>query len=519
MHVHTASPVGPRLSSVVGSIGVALLTLATLAGTATAQRLDKPRQAWLATYRLLLVPEELTALKALKGSADLEEFERIFWARRSPDPAQKDSPVKAGVTRARAIADQRFGESGRKGSETGCGQVFLLAGDADEVTGLGLRSTFETRSTRVSPATRNSDPSARDQALQSAAKDGARRAETWIYKSRPDRAFKLPGGDLRISFDDGCEFDENPRTIQELSRVAATRVIHPEIGYRFTAAGLLRPLSSVAPTSSGATTLLDGSRADFSLSFEMKLQVPTPVGGYSAGILRGEPGAILPAQFTPGRPVDLDVTACAVPASGDPVTVPGRRVQAVAKPDGSFLTTVGLALPPGTYDVAVAVLEPASGRAAVAHVPFDVPDYAKGPLAIGPLMVLTESDNLGAAERIDPYAAFIVGREHFYARPGNVLAPADSLRLLLLVQNAGVSSETKKATLRAAFTVLKDGRPVARGSEQVFDTPGAAASVGPIPLADFAAGQYLARVEVNDDVTKTRVVREAAFIVTPPAGK
>jgi len=149
-------------------------------------------------------------------------------------------------------------------------------------------------------------------------------------------------------------------------------------------------------------------------------------------------------------------------------------------------------------------------------VPLDVPDYAKGPLAIGPLMVLTESDKLGAAEQIDPYSAFIVGSEHLYARPGNVLTPADSLRLLLLIQNAAVSPETKKASLRAMFTVLKDGRPVAKGSEQVFETPGAAASVGPIPLTDFAAGQYLARVEVNDDVAKTRVVRETPFTVKPP---
>lgn len=516
MQLATAHPVGPLLRGVIGSVGVALVVLAAVTGPVVAQKLDKPRQAWLAKFRLLLVPEELTVLQQLEGSTDLEEFERIFWARRSPDPMQKDSPVKAAVTQARAIADQRFGEAGKKGSETGCGQVFLLLGNADEVTGRNLRNTFGNRPEGGGKATKNSDPLRGDAPLQGAAMDGARRAETWVYKGRPDRVFQMPGGDLRLQFDDGCEFPEGARIIDELSGVAAHRILHPEIRYEFAANGRLRPLSSIVTTSSSAATLLDEPRADFALAFEVKLQVPAAAGSYTAGILRGEPGAIPPAQIAPGRPVALDVAARAVPTSGNPVAVPGRRVQAVAWPDGSFLTSFGLSLPPGTYTVAVAVVEPASGRAAVARAPLDVPDYAKGPLAIGPLMVLTESDNLGAAEKIDPYSAFIVGSEHLYARPANVLTPADSLRLLLLIQNAAVSPETKKASLRAAFTVLKDGRPVAKGSEQVFETPGAAASVGPIPLGDFAAGQYLARVEVNDDVAKTRVVRETPFTVKPP---
>jgi GWxTD domain-containing protein len=512
--------VRPRLRSVVGLTGVALVVLAAFAGTAAAQKLDKPRQAWLAKHRLLLAPEELAVLRQLKGSTDLEEFERIFWARRSPDPMQKDSPVKAAITQAMVIADQRFGESGKKGSESGCGQVFLLMGTADELTGLALRSTFDTPSTRMSkPATTSGSPITQDQAIQSAAKDGARRAETWTYKSTPGRTFKLPGGDLRISFDDGCEFDENPRIMEELSRVAAARILHPEVAYTFSSNGRLLPLSRSGAEASRATAALDQSRADFPLAFEMKLQVPAPSGAYSAGLLRGEPGAIPPAQVVTGQPVALDVAARAVPASGTPVAVPGRRVQAVARADGSFLASFGLALPPGTYTVAVAVVEPTSGRAAVASVPLDVPDYAKGALAIGPLMVLTGPDDLGAVERVDPYSAFIVGTEHLYARPGNVLTPADSIRLLLLVQNAAVSPGTKKASLRATFTLLKDGRPVAKGSEQVFETSGAAASVGPIPLADFGTGQYLARVEVTDDVAKTRVVRETPFAVKPSAGK
>jgi len=491
----------------------AVVAAACSGATATAQRLDKASQDWLKQYRLLVLPDEVKVLQQVKA-ADLDEFVRIFWARRNPAPGPGENPYRALVEKVRASADARFSDVGKKGSETACGQVTMLLGNPDEMTGREVRAIFDNR---PEAASRYRQP---ERSPQNATRDGARRPELWTYKSNATRTFRMPGGDLKLQFDDGCEFDEGARTLDELARVAAGVVVHPEIRYEFGADGRLRRLETPAPaTSPAARALLDQPRSDFTAAFEPKVQVPGQGGAYTAGILRGEPGAIPPAQIRPGRPLALDVAARAVPVSGSLVAVPGRRVEAVARPDGSFLTTFGLALPPGTYTVAVAVVEPVSGRAAVARAPLDVPDYAKGPLAIGPLMVLTESDKLGAAEQIDPYSAFIVGNEHLYARPGNVLTPADSLRLLLLIQNAAVSPETKKASLRAMFTILKDGRPVARGSEQAFDTPGAAASVGPIALTDFAAGQYLARVEVNDDVAKTRVVRETPFTVKLPVGQ
>jgi len=51
------------------------------------------------------------------------------------------------------------------------------------------------------------------------------------------------------------------------------------------------------------------------------------------------------------------------------------------------------------------------------------------------------------------------------------------------------------------FSILKDGKPVARGAEDVFATPDAVASVGPIPLAGYAAGAYVVTLDVTDGVT------------------
>ena len=65
--------------------------------------------------------------------------------------------------------------------------------------------------------------------------------------------------------------------------------------------------------------------------------------------------------------------------------------------------------------------------------------------------------------------------------------------------------------MRATFSILKDGKPVAKGEDQVFDTEIAVASVGPIPLKGYAVGRYLVRLEGKDGVAGTSTVQEQPF--------
>lgn len=485
-----------RHRRVVATFCAAAFICLACAGAAWAQRLDKPRQAWLAGVRLLVLPDEVEVLRQLSHPDDLAEFERIFWTRRSPDASATDNPVKAALDKARQVADVRFGDTGRKGSETDCGQVFMLMGPADEITGREIRSTFQTRA-------------------GNATRDGARRPELWVYKSSPSRSFKMPGGDLRLQFDDGCESDAGTRVTAELARIAATRVLHPEIRYEFAPNGRLRPLAVAGPRPTGPSWF-DLPSADFPLAYDVALQTPGVAGAYSAGILSSGPDVVPSAPPQAGKPLALRVRARAVPQSGSSIDLPERDLAAVVRADGSFLTSYGLLLPPGHYDVKIGVRLPESGKAAFTTVSLDAPDYASKELVVGTLAVLAAApDGLGATEGVDPYAAFITAGEHLYPRVGNRLTTSDSLRLLVLVHGAALAGDGKKAALRARFSVSKDGKLVARGSEQAFDTASAAPSVGPIALAPFGPGRYLARVEIDDDVAGVHLAREATFEIQP----
>src|SRR6185369_14055148 len=197
----------------------------------------------LRDVRLLVLPEEDALYAQLKDPADRAEFERIFWARRDPDPTTPANELQAAVARARTTADARFTRPGLRGADTDCGQLFVLLGEPTEAIGRETNVHFDAVQTMR----------------------GARRPEVWIYRSRPGDAVAFTAGELRVSLDEECRFAEGARVREDLLRVARSRVVRPRLGYAKTADGHLVRLEDMraalaAPAAPAATT-----RADFPL--------------------------------------------------------------------------------------------------------------------------------------------------------------------------------------------------------------------------------------------------------------
>jgi hypothetical protein len=112
----------------------------------------------------------------------------------------------------------------------------------------------------------------------------------------------------------------------------------------------------------------------------------------------------------------------------------------------------------------------------------------------------------------DPLADFQLGPMRYLPRYANVFAATDTVTLLAFVYDAK-SDEAGRAATTVRFAIMKDGKPVARAEDQRFDTPGAAPSVGPVPLEGFEPGPYVAQVEVRDDLAGEDLVQEASFEV------
>ncbi len=432
---------------------------------------------WARRVHLLATPDEEKIYKDLKDLADKEEFQRQFWARRGPDAAAAQT-FRARLEATWKRADGLFSQDGRAGSETGCGQVLALLGDPQEVSGREVRQLYDN---------------------QQYSREGARRPEVWIYRSRPDDPPPFVGGVLRVSFDDACRFAEGGRGLEELRDVARRNVARPAINYASDAAtGHLLPW-------------LEPASVAYSVRLEPKLLIRAKAGAsYAAGLVLAGPLAHAEGD-TSARLVQ--VVTQALDTAGAIVASTEKTLAIPLGADGMLTGSYGIAVAPGRYTIRVTV-SVGGGSAAATTEPIDVPDFDAGHLSVSPLLCYPE----GSAAKPDPqgpFAAFTLGSATIAPRPGNVFSTRDSLNVIAMLYGGKLDAAVGHATVQSTFTLLKDGNPVAKGDPETFEQPSAVASVGPVPLAGYAPGVYQVRLEAKDVQAGLQETREATFEVRP----
>lgn len=447
--------------------------------------------------RLLLAPDESNILKQLRDPRDRLEFQRIFWARRDPSPGTRVNEFEEATRAAWTQADQLFAVPGQRGSETGCGQVLALLGRPHEMKGLEVRMEYDVRDAR----------------------DGARRPEEWIFRNPSLRGDTFTGAELRLSFDADCRFPEGGLALQDLRRAAASRVVRPEIGYRRGTDGHLVPVLAQLGGGAGALDLLTTERSDFPLAAETKLVLRGTKGeALVAGLLRFAPPAA--GGTAPGR---ASIAVRAADASGQTVVSSAWESLAAPLPDGSIVASWGMSLKPGRYQVTLAGFLPDTDRGSTLALDLEVPDFTAATLIASPLVLYPDEAASTATTAIpgdprDAFSSFQVGAMRIRPRFANLFAASDSIRVVAAIYGAKLDAATGQAALRSRFSVLKDGKPVARGAEDAFTTPDAVASVGPIPLSSYTPGSYVVRFDVTDTVAKQELRTEATFEIRSAGG-
>ena len=192
-----------------------------------------------------------------------------------------------------------------------------------------------------------------------------RTPETWTYRDRPGQTFA--GGEAKISFTGNCELPQGSRFGDALNQVASSKIRNTNYGYKQGPNGKLVTLEDQKPKPSPTQTLLKTPRQDFPLTVERKMFMRPPSGNtYVAFTIEAPPGTVTPSRVI--------ISAVATEAGGAVTATPDREMSGAAGPDGSFTGSLGLTLAPGTYDVKIAMFDPASGKGSVANVPVTVAD-------------------------------------------------------------------------------------------------------------------------------------------------
>ncbi len=465
------------------SLGACMLFAASALPATAADKLDKDDKKWLESVSPLLVADEEKTYKALKDKADRLEFQKIFWARRNPEgPAAANNTARTAYETARAQADDRFKVLGRPGSTTDCGAVFILMGAPD-----GVHKEDGT--------------------------GGPRQPETWTLKNRPGLTF--PKGQIEVRFDAECQLAEAPAFKTQLARIAENRIVSPNIGYKIEKDHLTK-LADLLPKPSPAQMLLKEPRQDFPLAAQNLLVMRGQQGAtYVAGLIHGDAATLTTRDEGGKKRAALIVAASAADDSGNVVaSTPEQETSVEVAPDGSFVASYGLTLKPGKYTIHAAAYDAKAAKGSAATMAVDVPDYSGDALAVSDPIVLADVQQRQAQDPKDPLAAFFLGTAQLVPRFGNAFAPSDAIQVLAFVYNPQPDA-AGKTSVSARFAIMKDGKTLSQGEDQLFDTPIATPGIGPVPLSKFAPGKYTIQLKVTDKATKKDVVKEAPLEVTP----
>lgn len=186
---------------------------------------------------------------------------------------------------------------------------------------------------------------------------------------------------------------------------------------------------------------------------------------------------------------------------------------AAARAQGLVLT-LDIAAPPGPYQIRSAVRDVATRRAGSAYQFVEVPDLAKGRMAVSGI-VLSGTDAAGAASdaSLDPRSTPAV--RSFDA--------GDRIAYAFAVYNAA-RRPTGEGGLDVRVGLVRDGVPVATIPGPAVSVPGG----GPVPIAGalrlsprMAPGTYTLLVLVTDPARKPKereAVQQIDFEVTSPTG-
>src|SRR5512143_1807231 len=326
------------------SCPVILLGLALVQpGLAAAQKLDKDDRKFLDDVRPIMLPDEERTFKALKDKADRQEFQKIFWARRDADLSTAENQFQVEYTSRRAEADQKFRAATQPGSMTDCGRTWILLGKPDDLQEEGTPSP------------------------------GSIVPQTWTYRDRPGQTFQ--GGKAVVAFDADCRAPGG--FAPQLNAIAARRVLQPNIDYRVGKDGHLTKLADLLPRDTAARALVNQPRQDFPLAVAPSYLKVADGGTALLGLVRGEAAGLTASESGGAKTVNVSVAASAIAEDGKEAGWTEQTISAPVAPDGSFVGSFKLGLRPGKYTLKAGAVDVKGGKASLASIPVEVPDFAK----------------------------------------------------------------------------------------------------------------------------------------------
>ncbi len=463
----------------------------------------------------IITQDERRAFEKLKTNEEREEFIRLFWGERDPDPDTEENEYREEYYERIAYANEHF-SSGKPGWKTDRGRIYIKFGKPDGVESHPSGGTYQKPSHEGEGSTTTYP------------------FETWFYRY-------LPGvrSGVEIEFVDPSGTGEyriarNSSEKDALAHMSDRSVQSMDVSYRreqdspFAKIELLRDLEKPLEFErkhrggiTGSPTIDDNPlnfdvRADFfkmSDSSDSQVLTAFTIQADNKDLVFENSGGLQTARLNIFGKI-VTVTDRRVGAFEDSVTTSSTIAELTDAKDRKSAYSKAVVLAPGRYRADVIVRDVVSGATGVRQFAFQVPKYDEAKLSTSSMILATKLESIESGIAAGP---FVIGKTKVIPNMTGLYHRGQSVGIYLQVYNAGIDQTTLRPSVDVDYVLTQDGKEV---SKQIEDWRGISDSGQRLTLARLidtqalAVGEYELTIRIRDRVSGQTLSPAARFSVT-----
>jgi GWxTD domain-containing protein len=464
---------------------------------------------------LIITPDERRAFEKLKTNEEREEFIKIFWGQRDPDPDTEENEYREQYYERIAYANEHF-SSGKPGWMTDRGRIYIKFGKPDGIESHPAGGPYQRMSYEGGGSTTTYP------------------FEKWFYRYLPgvrsgvEIEFVDPtgSGEYRIARD-----SNEKDAMAHVPGVGRTAPESVDSGYRreqdtpFARMELLhdlekppqierRKLGGIGGPAVDDTTLNFDLRADFFKLSDSRVLTAFTVQTENKDLVFEDSGGLQTARLNIFGKI-VTVTDRRVGAFEDSVTTSATVAELTEAKERKSAYSKAVVLSPGRYRADVIVRDVVSGATGVRKFAFQVPRYEDGKLATSSMILAAKLENMESGIAAGP---FVIGQTKVIPNMTGVFHRGQPVGVYLQLYNAGIDQTTLRPSVDVEYALLKDGKEFGK---QLEDWRGIGDSGQRLTLARLldtnalAPGDYEVMIRIKDRVSGQALTHAAKFTVVP----
>jgi GWxTD domain-containing protein len=496
------------------------------------QEIKKAYVEWIRDVDPILTQSERDAWKKLETDDEREQFIKVVWGSRDPDPDTEENEFKEQFYERVAYANEHF-TSGKPGHLTDRGRIYIKFGKPDEIEshpaggpyeresweGGGSTSTypFERWFYRNIPNVRSGvelefvDPTGTGEyrlARNPDEKDaliyvpgaGPTLDELYGLRQRSDRTTNV-GGFGRVNY---SRAQDSPFEVMDLLKslesdlavernLLGTSTTTPIVDDN--AISFETQLNYFKQSDNRVLTVLTVQTDNDQLSF-------TNNGGLETAYLNIFGRITSVANRRAGKFEDSVTTS----ATAEELSTTRTRKSAYAR---TFI------LEPGRYKIDVIVRDTKSGAAGMRQVGFVVPEYPPDRLSASSIVLAAKLEKMENGAAVDP---FVIGTTKVIPNLSGTFHHNQPVGIYLQIYNAAIDQTTLRPAADAEYVLLKNGQEIAKHTEdwrQISDAGQRLTLSRLIDSHNLEAGEYEIQVRIRDHVSGATITPSTTFTIVP----